>query len=111
MIDHIFEQRIPKEVVAISKHIMKESRKCVKEFPELSDHPNACEVGFLPTVEQNYTLHTHTIPNIDYPSDVDINTTRKKGKEILCIANSGSGKLTCWTGKKFNKILAKKKIL
>ena len=111
MIDHIFEQKAPTGIIPIAKHIMKESARCVRKFPKLADHPNACEVGFLPTVEQKFSLHTHTIPEVDFPSDQDKITNRKLKKKVLCIANSGSGLLTCWTGKNFNKISSQKKIL
>ena len=108
--NHIFEQS-PKRIIPIAKHMMKESMRCVRKFPSLMSHPNACEVGFLPTHEQDFTVHTHTIPEVDYPSQKDIETTIKRGKKMLCIANSGSGKLICWKGKNFDRKSFERKLI
>lgn len=76
----------------------KESCKCVKKNPDLHDHPFLCEAVFWNSLQDgdSYTLHTHTIEGVNYPSSQDKITTRKLGKQNLCIINTVDKDLTCY---------------
>ena len=101
-----------KKLIPMSRSIIEDSRECVKRFPSMIDHPNACEVGILPTLAQNATLHTHTFPKAIEPSDRDIQTTNELGKKFLCIANSADGELICFSkSDEFQNPVFRKKIL
>jgi len=108
-----------REIIPLARRIAKDSIRCVKKFPHLKFDKNACEVGIIPTVDVNFNLHTHTanpsknkfMQGDNVPSDRDIETTKRQKKKNLCIMNSESGILTCWTGKNFDKKASEKQIL
>ena len=91
---------IPKSLI---DHMDKQSCACVDKHPELHDHPFLCEnVYWTPHQDQkSYTLHTHTIAGVDYPSKADIKTTKNLKKKNLCIINTVDRTLTCYSCKNF----------
>ena len=75
------------------RQLMAQTRQCMKEHPELHGNDStsihrqiACEVIHPQTLSpfSNFTYHTHPA-RIDYPSDVDKQTTTKLKKEFLVI--------------------------
>ena len=90
--------KIPQGLI---KSMDRATKACVKKHPELMDHPYLCEnVYWTPMQDRNsYTLHTHTIPTVDYPSQADINTTKKLKKKNLCIINTSDRSLSCYKDK------------
>ena len=103
-----FEQKkkvkIPKSLI---KTMHQDSISCMKKNPNDKYHKNACEcVHWNSHFGQNsMTLHTHTIPKVDYPSQADITTTNNLGKENLCIINVSDQTVTCYNKKdNFQKI-------
>ena len=93
--------------------MIKASRACIREHPSFQNHKNACEVGLIPSKNQNFTLHTHTHQaKIDYPSPKDIQTTMSWGKKFLCIAEAVTGRLICYSDEdKFQKPICNKKVV
>ena len=98
----IFAQmpKIPKSLIAVMDHA---SSECVEKHPDLHDHPFLCEnVYWTPHQDRkSYTLHTHTIAGVDYPSEADIKTTKSLKKKNLCIINTVDQTLSCYSGKNF----------
>lgn len=92
--------KIPKSLIATMDQA---SRECVKKHPDLHDHPFMCEnVYWTPHQDRkSYTLHTHTISGVDYPSEADLKTTKSLKKKNLCIINTVDRSLTCYSGKNF----------
>lgn len=90
----------PKSLIDFMK---KASIKCVSKHPELHDHPYLCEnIHLSPHQDRNsFTLHTHTIAGVDYPSKNDLETTKRLKKKNLCIINTADHTLTCFKGKNF----------
>ena len=79
------------------------SCECVRKHPDLHDHPFLCEnVYWTPHQDRkSYTLHTHTIAGVDYPSEADLKTTKSLKKKNLCIINTIDKTLSCYSGKNF----------
>ena len=100
---------IPKSLI---DHMKNESVKCVRANPDLHDHPSLCETVYWNqlTDDNSYTLHTHTIKGVNYPSPADVKTTNALQKKSLCIINTVDNTLTCWQGKKFGKKILQKKV-
>ena len=100
--EFVFEQmpKIPKSLI---DHMSKVSVDCITKNPELDDHPFICEsVYWTPQQKKgSYTLHTHTIAGVDYPSPADIQTTTNLKKKSLCIINTADQTLSCYSGKDF----------
>lgn len=92
-----FNQRvkIPKSLI---KTMHNDSISCMKKNPNDKYHKSACEcVHWNSHFDQNsMTLHTHTIPNVDYPSEADIKTTNNLNKNNLCIINVSDRTVTCY---------------
>ena len=92
--------KISKSLIAVMDQA---SIECVKKHPELHDHPFMCEnVYWTPHQDRNsFSLHTHTIEGVDYPSEADLKTTKSLKKKNLCIINTVDRSLTCYSGKNF----------
>ena len=89
---------IPKELINV---MIKETNRCISQYPHLQDHPYHCESVYWNTYqdENSYTLHTHTIPEATEPSQADKRTTHNLKKQNLCIINTANGTLSCWNQK------------
>ena len=103
-----FEQqkkvKIPKSLI---KTMHQDSISCMKKNPNDKYHKSACECVHWNSHfgQDSMTLHTHTIPKVDYPSEADIKTTSNLGKENLCIINVSDQTVTCYNKKdNFQKI-------
>lgn len=89
------EVKIPKSLI---KTMHNDSISCMKKNPNDKYHKSACEcVHWNSHFDQNsMTLHTHTIPSVDYPSEADIKTTNNLNKNNLCIINVSDQTVTCY---------------
>lgn len=87
--------KIPKSLI---KTMHNDSISCMKKNPNDKYHKSACEcVHWNSHFDQNsMTLHTHTIPDVDYPSEADIKTTNNLNKNNLCIINVSDKTVTCY---------------
>ena len=97
--------KIPKSLI---KTMHNDSISCMKKNPNDKYHKSACEcVHWNSHFDQNsMTLHTHTIPNVDYPSEADIKTTNNLNKNNLCIINVSDKTVTCYNkADNFEKII------
>ena len=71
---------------------MDNTRKCLQLNPGVD--PVMCETAVLSDNDW-YTFHTHP-RGVDYPSDVDIETTKRLGKEYLCIGLVPENRTICF---------------
>ena len=71
---------------------MEQTRKCLELNPD--GDPIACEVAQFSDGDW-YTWHTHP-RDVPYPSQEDIDTTRKFHKEYLCIGLVNQDKTICF---------------
>ena len=97
--------KIPKSLI---KTMHNDSISCMKKNPNDKYHKSACEcVHWNSHFDQNsMTLHTHTIPDVDYPSKADIKTTNNLNKNNLCIINVSDKTVTCYNkADNFEKII------
>lgn len=105
---------IPHIPIGLVRSMAEASRQCIREHPDLEDHPYLCEmVGWSPMNDsKSYTVHTHTLKDADFPSPPDKKSTLKLGKHNLCIINTANNDLTCWDKTdNFTKPIVKKKLL
>ena len=97
----------PKITKSLVNTMHNDSIKCMKKHPEDKYDKSACEcVHWTSHFDQDsYTLHTHTIPKVDYPSPADIKTTNALNKSNLCIINVSDRTVTCYNkNDNFSKI-------
>ncbi len=103
-----FNQEVkPKITKSLVSTMHNDSIKCMKKHPEDKYDKSACEcVHWTSHFDQDsYTLHTHTIPKVDYPSPADIKTTNALNKSNLCIINVSDRTVTCYNkNDNFSKI-------
>ncbi len=82
-----------------------ETENAVKDYPALRNHPNILENIWISSGEGDNSLTLHTHPAmmqgkvIDYPSPVDIKTTRQLKKDDLCIIVTPKRQVVCYNKK------------
>ena len=81
--------------------MMASTRGCMRNNPQFHNDVSgaiACETIHPDTMktESNYTMHTHPHGDIDYPSDLDIQTTNKLGKDYLLIGLATKDKVVVY---------------
>lgn len=77
---------------AMFQKAIEATRKCLALNP--NGDPVQCETAILSDGDW-YTFHTHP-RGVEYPSDIDIETTKKLGKEYLCIGLVPDGRTICF---------------
>ena len=80
---------------AIFKNMIGETRKCLnKTNPQNQDDRIKCETAYFSELD-NYTYHTHPV-GIEYPSEIDKQTTAKHGKQYLVIGLVPTNEIVVW---------------
>lgn len=82
------------------EQLMRQTRQCMQEHPEFANDVKGaiqCEVIHPQTLSgfSNFTFHTHP-HNIAYPSQKDIETTKRLHKEYLLIGLAQQNKVVAF---------------
>ena len=83
------------------EQLMGMTNKCMMKNPHLGNDVKgaiACETIHPETLSafSNFSFHTHSHADIEHPSDVDINSTTKLGKDWLLIGLAKKNKVVAY---------------